>query len=309
MTIRELRRLEEFFDFAAERHAVYIKKEVLGLPKPWTNDPVLGSYFFCNVFRTLDKTTVWIKKYVIDAYANDPDLWKRIIVTRFFSRVDCLEDIRINEGLATLDSIREGIKRRVRGGLPVHTQGFLVGPGFPGKKIQKWDQPFHLVNEIESAIPDYQRHVRMGNSLEKAHKELLPFDSVGPFLAYEYVTDYSYASALLAEADDIYDWSNPGPGAKRGMRRILGNGPKDANIPVSAYPEFSNEVLTIWQSVPMMTRVRDYLPTLSWFDKRVVEAIWMFINLTMREVEHWLCEFDKYKRGGSSKRRYQGGQE
>jgi hypothetical protein len=49
----------ELFAFMKERHAIWERK-VAGQPKPWTQDPILQSYRFCNVYRELDTVTVWI---------------------------------------------------------------------------------------------------------------------------------------------------------------------------------------------------------------------------------------------------------
>jgi hypothetical protein len=45
-------------------------------------------------------------------------------------------------------------------------------------------------------------------------------EGLGPFLAYEIVTDLRF-TALLENAPDIMTWANPGPGAKRGITRLL----------------------------------------------------------------------------------------
>jgi hypothetical protein len=54
---------ERFFAYARERHQIYLNREQ-GQPKPWTEEPVLQQYRFTNVFRELDKTTLWFKDKV-----------------------------------------------------------------------------------------------------------------------------------------------------------------------------------------------------------------------------------------------------
>lgn len=48
-----------FFEFLEERQKIYLAKEA-GKPRPWTKDPVLRDYFFCNVYREQDTVTKWI---------------------------------------------------------------------------------------------------------------------------------------------------------------------------------------------------------------------------------------------------------
>ena len=42
---------KEFVDFVIERQAIYRRKEIEKIPKPWTTDPILGTYSFCNMIR------------------------------------------------------------------------------------------------------------------------------------------------------------------------------------------------------------------------------------------------------------------
>ena len=43
-----------------------------GLPAPWTDDRILRDYYFTNVYRELDKTTVWFRENVRDPLRDDP---------------------------------------------------------------------------------------------------------------------------------------------------------------------------------------------------------------------------------------------
>ena len=51
--------VEGFYDYINERHAIYLKR-FIGEPFPWTDDEILQTYSFCNVYRELDKVMVWI---------------------------------------------------------------------------------------------------------------------------------------------------------------------------------------------------------------------------------------------------------
>ena len=50
-----------FFDYIDERHFIYLKRQD-GKTFPWTQDKILQTYSFCNVYRELDKVTIWIRK-------------------------------------------------------------------------------------------------------------------------------------------------------------------------------------------------------------------------------------------------------
>lgn len=43
--------------FIVERYRIHVKKDILKKPRPWTNDPILQSYKFTNVFREDDRVS------------------------------------------------------------------------------------------------------------------------------------------------------------------------------------------------------------------------------------------------------------
>lgn len=44
-------------NFIIERYNIYVKKEIMKMPAPWTKNPILAKYRFTNVFRELDYVT------------------------------------------------------------------------------------------------------------------------------------------------------------------------------------------------------------------------------------------------------------
>lgn len=98
-------------------------------------------------------------------------------------------------------------------------------------------------------------------------------------MAYEIVTDLRHTS-LLDRAPDIMTWANPGPGATRGAGRILYD---DATYLNRARPDDVEEIMELMQGLLIMSQDPQYWPP-GW-------PSW-----EMREVEHTLCEWDKYER-------------
>ena len=110
------------------------------------------------------------------------------------------------------------------------------------------------------------------DSLEKQWQVLLPYPYMGPFMAYEVVTDWRH-TWLGDNAKDIMTWANPGPGAKRGLNRI--------------YDRALNKQM---KSNLFITEMQDLLELSPDFIHGQVPS------LEMRDIEHSLCEFDKYER-------------
>ena len=50
------------FYWVAERERIRVRKES-GQPFPWTDDPILATYRFCNVRREDDRVTIWVRTH------------------------------------------------------------------------------------------------------------------------------------------------------------------------------------------------------------------------------------------------------
>ena len=87
-------------------------------------------------------------------------------------------------------------------------------------------------------------------------------------MAYEVVTDLRHTK-WLNNAPDIMTWANPGPGAKRGLNRIHGR--------------------ELTQSVTREQQIQEMRDLLELLNGKP-------LSLEMRDIEHCLCEFDKYER-------------
>ena len=312
--------LKMFFELAFERHRIYVKRQ-LGLPKPWTLDRVFRNVYFCNVFRTLDKTSVWIKENVNDVYGHEPDFWKSVILTRILSRIETLEILKEENCLyGDLDKAIKVLKDIQRRGEQVFTGAFVINAKKFGNRIDyiKW-----LIEAIDLELVDANR-VMKEYRLSELHKLLKSFHSIGDFMAYEYVTDFSYT--FKKDCPDVHNWLVLGLGAKRGFNRIFGR-LYDDGIPIRDVPEnymaWCLNIRDAWNKYvdkhlkreiekTSMVATSELAKTQIYVCyeavRQEVEFLYEpFKNITMREVEHWLCEYDKYNRSHSKhKRKYNG---
>ena len=124
--------------------------------------------------------------------------------------------------------------------------------------------------------------------------ELIKLPFLGPFMAYEIVTDLRH-TPMLDKAPDIMTWANPGPGGARGAGRVVGEGPEHYSRSNAKDQERIQGVMR--SLLHMMKTEQQHWPS-DW-------PAW-----EMRDVEHTLCEFDKYERArlgeGCPKQRYKG---
>jgi hypothetical protein len=123
------------------------------------------------------------------------------------------------------------------------------------------------------------------------------------------VTDL-YHTDVLGRASDVLDWASTGPGARRGLNRIHGRrrpGSKRKGWGLGIAEEQAIEEM---RELLEMSRERRYWPqwddTLGRYDGANMHDMELLQNVppqpaawpdwTLREVEHTLCEFDKYER-------------
>lgn len=144
------------------------------------------------------------------------------------------------------------------------------------------------------------------HTLQQVWSWLSTFEYFGHFHSYEIVTDLRH-TALLDRAPDILTWANVGPGAQRGLNRIFrGLRGKEANrrIPTEQALDEMRQLLEAsrlaeyWPQFMNVGKHDQHLVTrnnnIYMHDKTMGHEQWP--QWEMRDVEHTLCEFDKYTR-------------
>lgn len=263
-----------FFYWMNERHRIYLNKEA-GKSWPWTKDLILQEYKFTNVYRQLDAVTKeWTERKA--KLAGLTHIFWHCAVFRMFNWPNTYDALK-EAGLLTYDSWdwKKAAKllkfSRDRYNNKIFTGAYIITNN--GKKDDKIDLCCGALDVLFEDIPMIMRHLsRKECSLESAHVLLSTYPMWGPFTAYELVTDLRW-TPLLCDAPDIMTWANPGPGAKRGCNRIFRNGPKDGR------GNYLNEMFWLLHESTKRGRLKKYMEPLE-----------------MRDIEHSLCEFDKYMR-------------
>lgn len=278
--------LTRFFEAARERQRIYEKRQ-RGEPAPWTKDPAFQEFFFCNLYREQDRTTQAFKEQIRDRLQEQDQVLLSTVAWRWFNRAEtCFALLHPQAGLLSGDWDPIFAKANILGLLP-------KGPYVTGAFVVKTPNGMTKLDGVLQCISWFAERpwrsaaadMRGGWSLKQAHDWLIQSPYLGDFMAYEIVTDLRH-TALLRDAPDINSWANPGPGAMRGLCRLMGD--------------------------PLDTRSRsnkgDYRWAISAMGELLQEA-WRRPEISdipkweMREVEHWLCEFDKYERAYSGEGR------
>lgn len=328
--------MEHFFQFARERHSIYLKRKA-GLPAPWTSDPILHKYKFTNIFRELDATTKWFCDHVREPMRAHPSILLATVVFRWFNKIETGEAIfeqkifdlgDSNKAYVPMDHLLK------TGSLHLMKQSIIncrgKGPYVNGAYIIKTPDGYSKLDGVLKCIEWFleQKHMwhhtdaetmesqdwaaswdevanlllnpEVNSSLEGMWKWLKKFPFLGDFMAYEIVTDLRHTD-LLCDAHDILTWANPGPGAMRGLNRLHGR-PLNGKGNRTRFIEEMRELLLLSQDDLCWPRLVNGLLLSSNF---AIDSVEELENLNvdqswptweMRDVEHALCEFDKYER-------------
>lgn len=292
--VAKLNAFDRFCYWIKERQAIHLRKEA-GRPAPWTDDQILRSNFFTNPYRENDKTTVWFSENIRDPLRDKPEVLFATICFRWFNYIPTGEFMKAafrvsgDDGFGWFTDWRAKtvakhlIERQDRGE-KVFTGAFTISPsGSTKPKINRVCEDY--IQPVWEARKDSYDEIMEGpRSLEHAWNVLGQYPGLagGGFMAYEVITDLRFTH-MLEDASDKETWANLGPGAIRGLNRILDR-PVDGPKPKD------------WQEqcVQLLKRVQKKLSGMPKFE--------------MREIEHSLCEVDKYERArlgqGHMKRKY-----
>lgn len=252
-----------FFNYLNERHIIYLRRQN-GVAYPWTSDAILNEYSFCNVYRELDRVTEWIRVNWREPYADHPNLPFAMAMARQINWPDTLQELGFPEhwNPERLKAIMQGRMNRKE---KVYTGAYMLTGTLGGTKIEQ------TIDKI--LTPLYNNHPPMiEDSLEETWQGYLKHAGFSGFMAYEVVTDLRHTK-WLENAKDIMTWANPGPGAQRGLNRIHH---RDLNKTIKK-EQLNSEMKELLDYSP------DYLQG-------------HMLPLEMRDIEHCLCEFDKYER-------------
>lgn len=308
-----------FWEWVNERHAIYIRKAIregvdpdsLHVPQgadleecdpehlalwpdgPLTADPVLGRYRFCNVFRELDRVTVWIRENIREPYADHPDLWFMLAIARTVNWPPTLQELIDSPqgwpGHSRFEPQHLGdvLDRLSATGTKVYTGAYMIrAESNPKAEWRSWTKNQYLARIVLGRLWEDRTEwaYTVGNGIFRlqdvwARFQLPRYIGWGPFMAYQVVVDLRH-TRYLRDAPDINTWAALGPGSRRGLNRLAG---RPLGYPLRQEDGLA-EMLAIWAEQ----------------DHR--RAPWV-PPMELSDIQNALCETDKYLRASSGEGR------
>ena len=270
---------KEFLHWVSERESIR-QKRLLGEKAPWTRDPILRTYRFCNVRRRDDRVSQWIINHIITPYAGHPNLWIMLGLARYLNwppTITALIEMRLWPLKKNPDweAIGAFLDLRVKEGVQVYTGAYMIrAESNHDAEWYSWGKGRYVAEVVVGGLWADRAAVTpgLGRSVEAAWAAVKGHYGWGSFMAGQLVADLTY-TPLLDNAPDLYTWAPLGPGSRRGLNRM-----------------HRQELTKVWSqdaAVEVMRHLRELI---------LSELGLSFREMTLHDVQNCLCEVDKYLR-------------
>jgi hypothetical protein len=268
-----------YWKFAYERQKVFDAR-ALGKPGPWTNDPIIQNYKFCNVFRAADRVSQYMIREVCYNQSEDTvaDRLFQIIAFRIFSNIDTWESVRKLLGRAPIiDDLVSGLFENALNMVKqqsgkLYTGSFILcATNAYGRKIKHLNhvelfKDMFINHRIDKSITD-------ASSLEEIYNLLHAFPLMGDFMSYQITIDLNYSEYVNFSENDF---TKAGPGALRGINKVF----EDMN-------GLSPEEIIMWMTEHQNEEFKKLGYDFKGLHGRPIQAI---------DAQNLFCETDKYCR-------------
>jgi hypothetical protein len=213
-----------YWYFASERQAIF-EKRIAGLDAPWTEDVILQTYKFCNVFRAADRVSQYMIRHVCyhDESCSPEDRLFQIIAFRTFSKIETWRSMRAFLGrYPTLSDLADGSftkaldhARQENGGL--YTGAFILCAN------NAYGQQLKHLNHVELfshmfLADSLGAQLLEAGSLREIYHLLHTYPLMGDFMSYQIAIDLNYSELINFSENEF---TQAGPGALRGIKKCF----------------------------------------------------------------------------------------
>lgn len=228
--------IKHFYDFVTERYRIHIRKDFLKQKAPWTNNPILLQYKFCNIRREHDRQSQYlIKNISTNSYLSLEDKIVNSFYFRAWNNWDTMKDLGGPWPAKHLYSSK--MKEQVR---PIYQQLATEDPDRKWwssaynqggtKQAWRYPDPNEKINK-EDNIPLRVFHIgpwlKEHNTIEKllsANDQRAAFEAIkeiqgfADFLAYQIFVDLTYITEFPFSENEFVV---AGPGCRKGLNKLF----------------------------------------------------------------------------------------
>ena len=292
-----------FFDTMLERMLIWKRRFIDEKPRrEWSNDPILSKYKFTNVYRMLDRSSQWqIQHILLDEKVTGMNLVWKLMVYRMFNNPDTFEKglQHWSNGISDYENYDvykwyefiQDIKEH--GGNPFTNAYLTNSASYPGlTRVECYTQK--ILPILHKRIPELYKLMLKSKKAEDIIEFLTEMPSCARFMAHEYYQDFTYIALHRDKSFfkfDQNDFTNVGPGASLGLRLIFPSlKGKEQKQGIYWLRDLASEEL---DKAAKRLKV-DGVPYVQFNKKKKTYEIIDECNITLHQIEMWLCEYQKY---------------
>lgn len=313
--------LNLFFKTMYERQMIWKRRFIEKREAPWTDNKIFQTSKFTNVYRELDRNSQWqIKNILLDNGLNLKNLIWKLMVFRFFNNPETFmfeakgKNIQgslfdKNSELISASKWRNGIPDwyeydedefanfihgvRSSGQNPYTTAYLINSQAAPGKS-RDYCYTRVVIPTLHKNIDKIIANVMTAKKPEDIITFLKTLPAVADFIAHEFYQDFTYIPRYTNRKFMEFDqnnFTNVGPGASIGIRLIYPS--------LKTIKEQKQAIYWLRDIAPdILGKIgkekRENFPYLQWDKERGEYYVNDFHNITLHQIEMWLCEFQKY---------------
>ncbi|KAJ7058142.1 hypothetical protein C8F01DRAFT_308884 [Mycena amicta] len=264
-----------------------------GMPAPWTDDPILQKFKFCQSYRVLDKTCQFLITEVVEKGPQTRDeLLFRILLFQSFNRIETWQLLERELGNLTyknfdIEAYDKVLTNAVKRGDAVFTNAYLkIAPSAldPTKNKSTPGYRRHLIL-LEHFMTDLPAVIRKAKYAADVYEKIAGYPGCGDFASYQLLLALSYSKLVNFSGNDFV---MPGPGCSSGLEKMFGRSLKDAK---AEDPDIESHILR-W----LVDNQTAQFNRLGLEFSFLRSANGQELMLELPDLEHAVCEVDKYAR-------------
>ena len=296
--------LEMFFDTMLERQLIWKNRFVDKIEAPWTDDPYFKEHKFTNLYRELDRSSQYLINNIIRDESNSLKniVWK-IIVYRMFNSPEAFKALSFiwKAGIPDYEDYENDKDKfvdvvdaiKATGG-KLFTSAYIISSSLTPGETREHCYTKVVMPAIHKNIDKIMDICLLAENPEDIIKVLRNLPCVEKFIAHELYSDLIYInkySKYQIFSFDANSFTNVGPGSSLGIRLIYPayNNAKEQLQGIYRLLSIAEEQLKLAEQ-----RKGESMPYTEWNTELGRYVITDKFNLTLSQIEGWLCEFSKY---------------
>lgn len=269
-----------YWRFAAERQKIFFRRLSGANSIHFTEDEILRSFKFTNSYRASDRVSQYLIRNVIydcDASVDPANIFFRIILFKLFNKIETWRMLERELGHITLanyeyevfDSI---LTSALESGERIYSAAYIMPSA--GRVFGKRYKHQNHLKLIEYMLSEgFPERIMSAAAMTEVFDIMSTAPSIGPFLAYQFVTDLNYSP--LTDFSEM-DFVVAGPGALDGISKCFENGDRLDPVTTIRYMADHQE---------------------EWFDQLEISFLSLWGRpLQLIDCQNVFCEISKYAR-------------